>query len=88
MHITTLGIDLAKNVFQLHGVDARGRAVLSRRVKRDQLLHTVANPAGLRDRDGGGRECAALGAGVRTARAYGQADAPQVCQAVRQDQQE
>ena len=27
MHITTLGIDLAKNVFQLHGVDARGRAV-------------------------------------------------------------
>jgi hypothetical protein len=30
MHITTLGIDLAKNVFQLHGVDARGRAVLSK----------------------------------------------------------
>ena len=28
MHITTLGIDVAKNVFQLHGVDARGRAVL------------------------------------------------------------
>jgi hypothetical protein len=28
-HITTLGIDMAKNVFQLHGVDARGRAVLS-----------------------------------------------------------
>jgi len=25
MHTTTLGIDLAKNVFQLHGVDARGR---------------------------------------------------------------
>ena len=43
MHITTLGIDLAKNVFQLHGVDARGHAVLSRRVKRDQLFHTVAS---------------------------------------------
>ena len=43
MHITTLGIDLAKTVFQLHGVDARGHAVLSRRVKRDQLLHTVAS---------------------------------------------
>ena len=43
MHITTLGIDVAKNVFQLHGVDARGRAVLSRRVKRQQLLDTVAN---------------------------------------------
>ena len=43
MHITTLGIDVAKNVFQLHGVDARGRAVLSRRVKRSQLLETVAS---------------------------------------------
>jgi len=43
MHITTLGIDVAKSVFQLHGVDARGRAVLSRRGKRDQLLQTVAS---------------------------------------------
>ena len=30
MHITTLGIDVAKNVFQLLGVDARGRAVLGK----------------------------------------------------------
>ena len=43
MHTTTLGIDVAKNVFQLHGVDARGRAVLSRRVKRQQLVDTVTN---------------------------------------------
>ena len=43
MHLTTLGIDLAKNVFQLHGVDARGHAVLSRRVKRSQLVETVAS---------------------------------------------
>ena len=64
MHITTLGIDLAKNVFQLHGVDARGRAVLSRRVKRSQLLADGGEPAALCDRDGGVRECASLGAGV------------------------
>ena len=43
MHITTLGIDLAKTVFQLHGVDVRGRAVLSRRLKRNQLLQAVAS---------------------------------------------
>jgi transposase len=43
MQITTLGIDVAKNVFQLHGADARGRAVFSRRVKRNQLLHAVAS---------------------------------------------
>ena len=34
---------MAKQVFQLHGVDARGRAVLSRRVKRGQLLQVVAS---------------------------------------------
>jgi transposase len=30
MNITTVGIDLAKSVFQVHGVDARGKAVLRR----------------------------------------------------------
>jgi transposase len=43
MHITTVGIDLAKHVFQLHGVDVRGRAVLRRRVKRSQLMDAVAS---------------------------------------------
>jgi transposase len=39
--IDTLGIDIAKNVFQLHGVDRRGRVVLQCRVMRDQLLHVL-----------------------------------------------
>jgi transposase len=34
----TLGIDLAKNIFQLHGVDAVGKVVLQRAVKRKDLL--------------------------------------------------
>jgi transposase len=38
MNIETLGVDIAKNVFQLHGVDRNGRVVLKRRVMRDQLL--------------------------------------------------
>ena len=38
MEITTIGLDIAKNVFQVHGVDAESRAVLRRKVKRDQLL--------------------------------------------------
>ena len=29
--ITTVGLDLAKNVFQAHGADARGRAVLRKK---------------------------------------------------------
>jgi len=40
--ITTLGIDLAKDVFQLHGVDELGAVVLRRQVRRGQLLRTVA----------------------------------------------
>ena len=37
MKITTIGIDLAKNVFQVHGVDERGRTVLKKQLKRDQM---------------------------------------------------
>ncbi|WP_060978650.1 MULTISPECIES: IS110 family transposase [Pseudomonadota] len=38
MQITTIGLDIAKTVFQLHGVDSEGRVVLRRKVRRDQLL--------------------------------------------------
>lgn len=38
MKITTIGIDLAKNVFQIHGADARGKTVLRRQLKRAQML--------------------------------------------------
>ena len=32
MTVAVLGIDLAKRVFHLHGIDARGRPVVSKRV--------------------------------------------------------
>jgi transposase len=38
MQIITVGLDIAKNVFQVHGIDGEGRAVLRRKVRRDQLL--------------------------------------------------
>src|SRR5438876_1426527 len=41
--VTTVAIDLAKNVFSLHGVDAAGRTVLRRTVRRDRLVETVAS---------------------------------------------
>ena len=40
--ITTVGIDLAKNVFSLHGVDALGKTVLRRTVRRERLVPAVA----------------------------------------------
>ena len=35
--ISTIGLDLAKNVFQLHGVDASGKVVLRRQLRRGQV---------------------------------------------------
>jgi transposase len=40
--ITTVGIDLAKRVFALHAVDANGRVVLRKTLRREQLLEFVA----------------------------------------------
>ena len=38
MQITTLGIDLAKSVFQLHGVDAVGAVILQKKLRRGAVL--------------------------------------------------
>ena len=43
MKITTIGIDLAKNVFQIHGADARGKAVLKKALKREQMAAFFTN---------------------------------------------
>src|SRR5579864_1626515 len=36
--ITTIGLDLAKHVFQVHGVDAAGATVLRKQLRRGQVL--------------------------------------------------
>src|SRR5438046_7864054 len=36
--VTTIGLDLAKHVFQVHGVDAKGATVLRKRLRRGQVL--------------------------------------------------
>ena len=36
MQITTVGIDLAKNVFQIHGVNEHGKPVLRKQMRREQ----------------------------------------------------
>ena len=40
--VTTLGIDPAKNVCQLHGVNARGKTVLQKRLSRNKVLAFIA----------------------------------------------
>ena len=43
MKITTIGIDLAKNVFQIHALDERGKAVIKKKISRNQMILFFAN---------------------------------------------
>jgi len=43
MNITAVGIDLAKNVFQVHAVDARGKVVLRKQLRRAQVAGFFSN---------------------------------------------
>lgn len=43
MKVTTVGLELAKNVFQLYAVDKKGKCVFNKRLKRKSLLPFFAN---------------------------------------------
>ena len=43
MNLTTMGLDIAKGVFQVHGVDRHGKPVLRKQLKRSQVLAYFAN---------------------------------------------
>ena len=72
MDIATIGFDLAKTVFQIHGADSEGRPVLRRKLRRGNVLAFFAGMpsclvgmeacAGAHD---GARELEALGHEVR-----------------------
>lgn len=38
MQVTTIGLDLAKNIFQVHGIDANGKIAFNRSLRRSQVL--------------------------------------------------
>jgi transposase len=70
--VTTIGLDLAKNVFQVHGVDAAGAVVVRRALRRKQVLAFFAKlPPCLVGMEAGatapywGREIAKFGHDVR-----------------------
>jgi len=43
MKVTTIGFDLAKNIFQVHGVDERGHVVVRKQLRREQVAGFFAN---------------------------------------------
>ena len=66
--VTTVGLDLAKHVFQVHGVDASGRVVVAKAIRRNKLLEFFASLPPPPCRARGLRVGAPLGA--RTGRAW------------------
>ena len=41
--ISTIGVDIAKSVFQIHGVDADGTVVIRKRIGRAKVLEFFAD---------------------------------------------
>ena len=44
MHITTIGLDLAKSVFQVHGVNAAGEVIARKKLQRAEVLKYFQAP--------------------------------------------
>jgi len=38
MQITTIGLDIAKNAFQVHGIDAEEKVVVQKQLRRGQVI--------------------------------------------------
>lgn len=67
MSMTTLGIDIAKNVFHVHGRDAAGRPVFQKRFSRVALIKFMANLSRCR---GGMEVCGGATIGVARCRRW------------------
>ena len=83
--VTRVGVDLAKNILQVHAVDAKGEVVAARALRRSAVLGffgklppcVVAMEA-----------CPSLGPRFDRTRARGEADPSRACEALRSAQQE
>jgi len=61
MQISTIGLDIAKNVFQVHGIDAAEKVFVRKRLRRRQVLEFFKAFAAVPDRHGGLRHGPLLG---------------------------
>ena len=58
--VSTIGLDIAKSVFQVHGIDAAGQVVIRRQLKRRYVLAILPEVAAMPDRHRGLRLIAPL----------------------------
>jgi transposase len=62
MQVTTIGLDIAKNVFQVHGIDAAEKVVVRKQFRRSQVLEFFKALPRVPYRHGGMRHGPSLGA--------------------------
>ena len=60
--IQTIGIDLAKNVFQVHGIDENDEVVVAKQLRRNQVIPFFEKIESMPRRHGGMRDRSSLGA--------------------------
>ena len=87
MQVTTIGLDIAKNVFQVHGADRQRPCGSQEEADALQGARVLRQPAALPRWARGLRRRPLLGTSADPARARGPADGAAVRQALRQDQQ-
>lgn len=78
--VSTIGLGLAKNIFQAHGEDAAGAVIFREKLRRDQVL-TFFHPASVSCGDGSLSRSALLGPRDKQPRAYRQVDRAGLCEA-------
>ena len=86
MQITTIGLDIAKNVFQIHGIDAAEKVIVRKQLRRGQVMAFFEDSGAMSGRHGGVCHVASLDARVDEARPRGPFDAGEGCEGLRQAQ--
>ena len=86
--VVTIGLDLAKSIFQIHGVDDAGRPMLRRRLSRHELVSYLRQALALPNRDGGLFCCAPLGTRTLSRRPFRSVDPAAIRQAVCEEEQD
>ena len=86
--VTTIGLDIAKSVFQVHGVDAAGQVVIRRQLKRRHVLAFFQKLPAMPDWHRGLRVIALLVTRAPSTRPFGAADAAGLREALRQAAEE
>ena len=86
--VSTIGLDIAKSVFQVHGVDDAGAVVIRKRISRAKVLEFFAALVAVPGRDRSLPVSTSLGPRAAGAWSHGAADAAELCEGLSQAQQE